>query len=135
MAAAACKYCSATWGWFTNPWCFVDLALPGIEVLIVDIKSLILRSLKWQVSSLTPSMPVLYATHSLLCTKQLSWKIFMSSLNQHDTVKVMCHQLPCTFGRTKPTVSYYSMPTAMIWLSQSDSGCCCCPKRLNKFLG
>ena len=71
----------------------------------------------------------------LRCTKQLSWEILMSSLNQHDTVKTTFLQLFCIFDRTKSTVSYYSMPTTMIWLSQSDSGCFCCPKNLNKFLG
>ena len=73
-------------------------------------------------------------TLQLLCTKQLSWKIYMSSLNQDDIVKTTVHQLTCRFDKTEPTVSYYSMPTTMIWLSQSESGCCCSPKRLNKFL-
>ena len=71
----------------------------------------------------------------LFCTKQLLWKILMSSPNQHDTVKTMFCQLTGTFGRTEPTVSYDSMPTTMIWLIQSDIGCFWCPKGLNSLAG
>ena len=40
-------------------------------------------------------------TLQLLCTKQLSWKIYMSSLNQDDIVKTTVHQLTCRFDKTE----------------------------------
>ena len=47
------------------------------------------------------------AWFQIFCSKQLSWKTLMCSLNQHDTLKTMFHQLSCLFDKTEPTVSYY----------------------------
>ena len=85
ITTACFRYCSATWGRCTNPWCFVFLGRPGIAVELVNVKSFVCKSTNLTACRLVPSIiSVVQDCHSPLCKqaflKSARWKFLCAVL-------------------------------------------------------